>query len=105
MIRKKTAKKLNLIEMWQYLYEHPGIRFKRDLPERILKKQGVTSFARCPFFGVFKDTDYCSSCPLRVVSWCIKQDSFYNKWAHAKTNKTRKMYAGLILETIKNWEV
>lgn len=42
---------------------------------------------------------------LNRIEDLLKYDGLYTKWNNAKIPRTRKKYAGLILEKIKGWKI
>lgn len=97
MITLKTAKELS-IEKWQWNFDYPG----EELPEHIENKI-YYYLSHCPICTIYEYE--CKKCVIGKVSKCGLRVSYYSKWELAKTNKTRKKYAGLILNLIKNWDV
>ena len=95
----KKAKKLSL-EVWKYLAEHPEIKFKSWLPDKILNKVRRCVFY-CPLCELFNTPVGCPGCPLKV---CSKRGSFFYGWSHRIKEKTRKYYAQKIVEAIEAWE-
>jgi hypothetical protein len=109
MSRSKQYIKDVSVMMWQYLYDHPEIKSKCCLPREIYRKV-VQSEHECLLCDEYHDlnhnnpNDCCPRCPL---SCCINDetwDGVFDRWFSAKTNRTRKKYAGIILEKIKAWD-
>lgn len=90
---KKWAKKLSL-EIWTYLRDHPEITRKNELPKKLWNKI-KNLYCFCPLCNI---ASYCVLCPLNDCS-------DYKLWYHAKTNKTRAKYAGMIVDKIDAWKV
>jgi hypothetical protein len=120
-LTRKKAKEVS-IEVWQYLYDHPEIEYKDDLPKNIYEKISISD-TECLLCDLYNDLhndimllhndimilDYitssnCKGCPLQCCEYPLDK-GIYSKWRLAETSKTRKKYAGIILEKIKNWDI
>jgi hypothetical protein len=105
---KRQAKKLSL-KVWGYFKDHPEIKSKDELPEKLyLKILGLYNY--CPLCELFyyKDDDavICSKCPLGGGETnCYQIDGLYYKHSQAKTNKSRQKYATLIYDKINSWNI
>lgn len=102
-LTKKKAIKI-AIELWTDLTE-TGEAIKRDWTG--WEKYGHMT-ASCPFceYGNRKDRHsgggICFSCPYyQVFGYCTDGKAPYWKWDGAKTKTTRKKYASLFLEQLK----
>jgi len=105
--QKQKAKDLSR-EVWQYLFDHPTIESKIYLlPE--LYMQICALIAECPLCELYyrdeKNGNCNKACPIAKISPCNKINSYYDRWKEVRTFKTRKKYAGLILDIIKAWKV
>jgi len=96
---EQKAKRVSL-EVWRYLAEHPEIKFKSFLPDKLLNKVRQSAFY-CPLCELFNSPDGCTGCPLKA---CNKRDTFFYKWRNAIKEKTRKKYAQKIVDAIEAWE-
>ena len=95
----QKAKELSL-EVWRYLVEHPEIKLKSFLPDKILSKVRRCAFA-CPLCELFNTPVGCNGCPLKV---CNKRGAFFYRWQKSRTEKTRKLYAQKIVKAIEAWK-
>lgn len=96
---KKEAKIL-VLEVHQYLYEHPEITDKKYLPKNLYNKiKGLHNI--CPLCETcFKDGLNCPECPLETCG----EGSHYRHWSSMKTKKERKKYAKFIIDKVNKWE-
>ena len=92
------AKALSL-EVWQYLAEHPEIKYKRDLPKAIFSKIEKLENT-CPLCELYYD-DYsgCPECPLEDCTYF----SLYGRWCYCSKDE-RQSAAQAIVNKIKAWE-
>ena len=101
-LTKKKAKKICL-EVWKWLRDNPDIGDKADLPEKIYSKiSGLDCY--CPLCVLYRLPD-CNQCFLKKVRSGVGNCDYFYKWNNAKTSKTRKKYAGIIVEKVKAWQV
>lgn len=104
----KEAKELS-IEIWQYLYDHPDIYHKKDLPESIFNQiKDIVNFCPLCFVRMKLSRWVCIACPISMANKsCFIANSYYRKWERANVNRKRKRkkYAGKILNIIKDWEI
>jgi len=105
MSRSKQYIKDVSVLVWQHLYDHPEIKYKTGLPDEIYNKIKNSEY-ECLLCDKYNDIDKgdgcCPRCPL---SCCVEtKDSIYLKWYNARTKKSRKKYAGIILEQLKAWD-
>lgn len=101
MITKKRAKKLSL-EVWGYLKDHPEIKSKHYLPNKLISKiKNMESW--CPLCQYCEEQDLpCKDfCPLCFHGSCY----YYFKWDEALSNKSRQKWATKIYDSINDWEV
>jgi hypothetical protein len=100
---KKQAKKITL-EVWTYLRDHPEIKYKSDLPDKLwykIKKMVST----CPLCHIFtkKHITICGNCPLgtELKTGC----PYWKKWCISTTDQYRTKAASKIVELVKAWKV
>jgi len=98
-MKTQKAQELSL-EVWRYLAEHPEIKFKSMLPDRLLRKVRGCVFY-CPLCELFNTPAGCNGCPLKA---CNKKNTLFYKWNNSRTEKTRKKYAQKIVDTIEAWK-
>ena len=113
-LTRKRAKELS-IEKWEILYNHPKLHdynYESYLEENHPKLWNVIKNhnSDCSLCELYYNTgvnEYCNlECPLMLdVRGCLSKNAYWRKWAWARTPKTRKKYAGLILQIIKDWKV
>jgi hypothetical protein len=100
---EKESKEL-IIEVWTHLAEHPEIRLKNELPEELYDKIKNLE-ARCPLCALFLGPG-CTGCPLDAAGHCCaSHDSYYYRWAWAKTKKERSAAAWGIVDIAKEWKI
>ncbi len=104
---KKEAMELT-IELWTWLAETGG--GKEDWPgwERF---GGLDEYGECEQVhgecflcehGYQQEEDMCNACPYaQEFGRCHRCGEPFDKWAMARTEKTRKEYASLFLEQMK----
>ena len=107
-LTRKRAKELS-IEKWEWFYKHPSKINDSDLPEELQIKLGSFE-AACPLCELYADflNGRCKKkCPfVQAEQNCLAKGSYYFIWLKSTTSsKTRKKYAGLILQIIKDWKV
>jgi len=97
---KKEAKELTL-EMWEYLYEHPEIDEKKELPKILWDKISLL-FSACPICEFFKHKSpnkRCRECPLINAEGC----GYYFEWCKSVSLDKRKSAAKVIVDLVKAW--
>jgi len=100
---KKESKELT-IEVWTYIAEHPEITKKSELPEELYSKI-KDLFGHCPLCELFLEPG-CTGCPLGAAGHCCaSHDSYYDRWAWAKTKKKRSAAAWGIVNITKEWKI
>lgn len=116
LLTKQQAKDLSILK-WQYFYDHPECWIIWNMPEKIYSK--LENYKHnCPLCQLYQTSRYCKKeCPLVIASHqCVsggsisntpevKKNSYFKKWQNAESDKTRKKYAGLILQIIKEWKI
>ena len=104
-LTRKKAKELSILK-WQWFYDHPTKKNFFVLPGDLQDKlKGLNS--NCPLCEMYFDhfsNDCFIKCPfMKANQECGTLGSYYLMWIKAKTAKTRKKYAGFILQIIKDW--
>ena len=115
-LTKANAKNLSVLK-WQWIYDNPSTGWIEDLPYE-LKNKLASYKHHCPLCTLYQKAFYCvEDCPLVQAGHpCVnggkgyETEEFIKKswlilWSRAKTPKTAKKYAGLILKTLKEWKV
>ena len=104
---KLTKKEKQLcVDKWQWFYDHPG-KATWENPIRLskYKQRCILCHKLTPNWG----RPHCFKCPVVIKSgescWNENPNSFYYRWYRATTSKTRKKYAGKLLEIMKSLEV
>jgi hypothetical protein len=97
-ITKREAKRLSILK-WKWFYDNPLL----PLFECPHWHELEPLFSECGLCEYNKGAEIamCEKCILTPN--CDDEKSLYIKWSYAKTIKTKKKYAGLILEAIKEW--
>jgi hypothetical protein len=103
-LTKKKAKELS-IEKWQLIYDNNWHLWNFDE-----KLEGLGLDSGCPLCELYSGKNNirkCNiQCPLEKINQnCFMDGSYFNKWAMTNNPRTRKKYAGLILQTIKDWKI
>lgn len=89
MITKKRAKKLAL-EVWEYLKDHPEIKDKHHLPNKLISKiKNMKSWCPLCQYGEEQGLTCKDFCPLGFYGSCY----YYFKWGEALSNKSRQKWA------------
>jgi len=91
----QKAKKL-LLEIWQYLAEHPMILLKESLP-KYLRNKIKKSESLLPLCEIYK----CDECPLAI---CITEPCLYLEWAFTENEEDSQAAAQKIVTAIEAWE-
>jgi hypothetical protein len=94
---KQEAKELSL-EVWRCLAEHPEIRRKGDLPDRILNKISGLPNA-FPLCAVLR-----AECALCTLNSCMRASLPFCRWSNAMDNEVRQGAAREIVRLIEAWE-
>ncbi|OGF58475.1 MAG: hypothetical protein A2Y62_21175 [Candidatus Fischerbacteria bacterium RBG_13_37_8] len=81
------------INKWQWFYDHPTERYMPEFSE--LRKKLNDYYLICPLCHHYRKTQ-CIGCPLKHCD-----DNFFASWLKANTSRTRKKYAGKLLEIMK----
>ena len=108
-LTRKRARELS-IEKWEWLYDHPSKIDFYDLPEELQIKLWDFS-AKCPLCELYVNSSSYGKCKnkcpfVQAKQICSAEGSHYSIWLVPSTSsKTRKKYAGLILQIIKDWKV
>ena len=94
------------IEKWQWFFDHPEYD---DLSYNLVVKLGSYN-NYCPLCDYYLNTlqgeFLCPNCPVVIQSGKpCESKGYFAKWTRAKTNKTRKKYAGKLLEIMKSIEI
>jgi len=115
----QQAKELSLIK-WEWILEHPeydvmylicpfnkeeGPKYYLNHMPQDLQVQIKHLAAECGLCEYFINTleQNCADCIL--IPNCTNTNGYFKKFQCARTIKTRKKYAQLIVDTIKAWEV
>lgn len=99
----RLARELSM-EIWKYLYEHPWIDSKSNLPDELYNK--IEKYENdCPLCELFWDLEHeCDLlCPFSNCP-CYEPDSLYRKWAAADSSN-RAYWAYKIFDKIRNWSM
>ena len=106
-LTRKRAKELS-IEKWEWFYKHPSKISFTDLPKELQIKLAEFE-ANCPSCELYANfpLGICKSkCPfVRAKQQCTTLGSYYSMRQNAFSDKTRKKYAGLILQIINDWKI
>lgn len=100
---KAQAKKW-CVKKWQFFVDNPKCE-NYELREQIPELREF--FCNCAYCSRYKDSiesdTPCSKCPLYKLEKvsCMDMRSPYDKWAKAKTLRSKKLWAKRILEDIK----
>lgn len=100
----RKAKRLH-IKLWTWLAE-TGASCKDEWPEAE-KYELDTILNKCFLCEATKNEDnevVCEICPLYKEQgcYCAYPESLYSKWGRAKTKRTKRKYAALIVDVVKN---
>lgn len=105
-LTKKKVLYYNILK-WQYFYDHPsktsvdGVEELREIQDFIYECALCEYYKQKKYSGKIPyDTIICDFCPLSKI--CPNE---YHSWSFANTPKTRKKYAGIILEACKKMKV
>lgn len=64
----RASAKADALEVWKYLYEHPEVSGKEDLPDE-LRDRIRKDHSECPLCSIYfcdsSDIDPCKGCPLQ----------------------------------------
>jgi hypothetical protein len=102
----KQEKQLS-INKWQWYYDHPE---SNELSED-LEIQSSIYWNECVLCEEFElgtgSLKQCYECPVCIKEKvnCFNEKSSFYKWDNSLTSKTRKKYAGKLLEIMKSLEV
>ena len=103
-LTKAQAKKYSLIK-WDFLRKagktHSDLREWLKLHHPIIFE--FPNHSKCAYCLLYIGGERCKGCPL-VKLWkgtCFQSYTPYDKWACAKTVKTRKKYAEIVYQDIK----
>lgn len=101
---KLTKKEKQLcIDKWQWIFDHPKIdELSDDLWTKLFPYDNFCPL--CTHYSTsWEDELMCEDCPIVIQSGnpCVP-NGYFAKWKNAKTTKTRKKYAGKLLEIMKS---
>jgi hypothetical protein len=103
-MQKAEAKRLSL-EVWRYLRDHPGIKFKSEIPEKLLDQIRKMP-SQCPLCKYDKEegNDDCSYCPLYSKTFGCAS-GHYVRWKYSNRSEDRHKAAAKIVEMIEAWDI
>ncbi len=108
ILSAKEARSLTL-KVWKYLYKHPEIKAKSDLPPHI-KDKIIKLSSQCPLCHYFKMQ--CSLCPLtKAGESCYHTSSAWSIWLNDEddgmvySDEERSNAARRIYRIVRAWKV
>jgi hypothetical protein len=88
------------IEVWTYLYKHPEILEKTDLPSELFNK--IVNLCTLFMINVHNDSYDCPGCPLNFEKYENSMCNInYHNWVYAEDKKDRKKAAKGIVNILK----
>lgn len=107
-LTKNKAKELSILK-WEWYYANPKMQndYIWKHPQYNLIENLTAECGLCEYYYAHRNNfGSCKGCHLyETGNGCYIQDSYFQKWVVAESQKKRKEYAGLILQIIKDWKV
>ena len=105
MKKTKLAAKRLTLKVWRYLRDHPEIRRKQYLPEKLYRKIRFLNYI-CPLCELFEATQFdhkfCFNCPLDI---CYLHGSSHSRWSEATNIYSRKEAAAEVVRKVESWKI